>query len=77
MPVAVTPPRAHGLSHRLGQAPLPRVLNTAPQGATNGPAEMTFSVIFVDILVLKAMEQNAEGPCLSLQHTQNQSPFNP
>lgn len=38
------------------------LLNTALQEVIVIPSEVTFCVIFVDILVLEAMEQNAEGP---------------
>lgn len=41
----------------------PRVLqDTALQGATISPAEVTFYPVFVDILVQEVMAPNAEGP---------------
>lgn len=40
----------------------PGLLNTALQEVIVLPSEMTFYVIFVDILILEATVQNAEGP---------------
>ena len=47
------------------------VLNTTPQEANTHPSEMTFYVIFVDILLLEMTAQNQRGLFITPTHVKS------